>query len=603
MIRRLILLIGFMVLGLVPALASQRLALVVGNNEYPNLPAERQLQKAVNDARAIRDTLTSDLGFEVLYGENADWKTMNGLIKQLGEKVKSGDVIFVYYSGHGVSIGGENFLLPSDIPTPKEGEENRLIGNSFGAEELTRKLQQKGAQAVFAVLDACRDNPFVNEGGKSIGGRGGLTSIDSAKGVFTLFAAGLGQTALDRLDNADQNPNSVFTRNLIPLLKTPGLTQVELAKQVQEKVSALAASIGEHQEPAYYDQIKGYITLKDGPSKAEILDSLKIPDEPAPTAPNDWAQVQNSNSQPAIQAFLDKYQDDPIYRSLAEERLAMLLSPPKRPLDSNNVLPKIDDIPAGGCGTLLVSSGGADNCLKPGEAFTDCVGCPQIVIVPAGKFTMGSRADVEGRSKDEGPEHDVVIPHAIGVGKFEITYDEWQACADGGGCTGNASPDDGGFGRGKHPVINVSWDDAQEYATWLSSQSGKQYRLLTESEWEYAALGGDGSIFASLDIKTTDKYNFKSKSPVPVGSYEANLYGLYDMLGNVWEWTQDCYDVDYGNAPVDGSAHIIGDSCVRVQRGGGWSDKYTAIRIANRARSPADERLNKVGFRIARTLQ
>ena len=248
---------------IVPAEAAKRVALVIGINSYPNLPAERQLKKAVNDARSIRDTLKADLGFDVLYEENADWGRMNGLIKQAEARLDAGDVVFIYFSGHGVSIGAENYLLPSDIPRPAQGEEARLIGNSFGAEALAQRLKKRGARAVFSVLDACRDNPFVDEKGKAVGGAGGLTIIDRAQGVFTLFAAGLGQVALDRTAEDDPNPNSVFTRSLIPLLKTSGLTQVDLAKKVQQEVVDTAAAIGHDQMPVYNDGLLGFVTLKE----------------------------------------------------------------------------------------------------------------------------------------------------------------------------------------------------------------------------------------------------------------------------------------------------------------------------------------------------
>ena len=122
-----------------PTLAAKRIALVIGNNAYPNLPVDRQLRKAINDAASMRNTLQTSLGFEVLYGEDADWETMNNLTNQLEAKVENGDIVFLYFSGHGVSIGGENFLLPMDIPKPKQGQEARLMGNSFGAEKLTRR--------------------------------------------------------------------------------------------------------------------------------------------------------------------------------------------------------------------------------------------------------------------------------------------------------------------------------------------------------------------------------------------------------------------------------------------------------------------------------
>ncbi len=307
MFSRLILSLALLLFMAFPTEAARRLALVIGNDSYANLPADRQLFNAVKDAIAMRDTLSNDLGFTVLYDTNADWDDMNNLIKQLENAVSSGDIVFIYYSGHGVSIGAENFLLPSDLPAPRQGQEDRLMGNSFGAEALTKRILNRGANAIFVVLDACRDSPFVDSAGKSVGGVGGLTRMDAAKGVFTLFAAGLGQTALDRLSNDDPNPNSVVTRSLIPLLKTTGLSQVDLAKKVQAEVSAAAASIGHDQQPAYYDQITGLVTLKEAEAN-QVVDSNKtIEVVPSQNPANDVENSANGSTEKLLQEIYRHY--------------------------------------------------------------------------------------------------------------------------------------------------------------------------------------------------------------------------------------------------------------------------------------------------------
>ncbi len=246
------------------ALAARQIALVVGNNFYENLPEFRQLKKATNDARAIAETLKSRLGFDVRLLIDGRYSDLNTAIKQVENDIEPGSVVFFYFSGHGVAINGANYLLPSDVPQPVEGEEQRLAGSSFPAEQIISRFQKRGAKAVFAVLDACRDNPFETESGKSAGGNGGLSQMQAAEGVFILFAAGVGQTALDRLSETDSNPNSVFTRNLLPLLETDGLSQIDLAKKLYARVKQDAASVGHVQHPAYYDQIDGYISLGKG---------------------------------------------------------------------------------------------------------------------------------------------------------------------------------------------------------------------------------------------------------------------------------------------------------------------------------------------------
>ncbi len=250
------------------AFAAKRIALVVGNNLYENFPDFRQLKKAVNDAKAISETLKSDLAFDVRLLVDTSYTDLNKAIKQVEADIEPGSIVFFYFSGHGIAIDGANYLLPSDVPQPVVGEEQRMAGASIAAEQVIARFQRKGAKAVFAVLDACRDNPFENESGKSAGGGGGLTKMDAAEGVFILFAAGVGQTALDRLSEGDPNPNSVFTRNLLPLLETDGLSQVDLAKKLYSKVKKEAATVGHEQHPAYYDQIEGYISLGQSGSAA-----------------------------------------------------------------------------------------------------------------------------------------------------------------------------------------------------------------------------------------------------------------------------------------------------------------------------------------------
>ena len=324
--RAVILLIVLMFALAVPA-EGKRVALVIGIDRYPNLSAERQLKKAVNDAQAIRDTLKDDLGFDVVYADDANWRQMKSLISQVEAQIEPGDVVFIYFSGHGVSIGNGNYLLPSDVPKPTQGEEERLIGNSFEAEALAQRMRKRGARAVFSVLDACRDNPFVDEKGKAAGGVDGLITIDRAQGVFTLFAAGLGQVALDRLSEDDSNPNSVFTRSLIPLLRTGGLTQVDLAKKVQEEVIRTAALVGHDQMPVYNDGLRGLVTLKE---------PGEIPREPprSASAAEEWRAVEKSGSKEVLEAFRRKYKDDPIYSGLAAERLATLFPEKRETVDS-----------------------------------------------------------------------------------------------------------------------------------------------------------------------------------------------------------------------------------------------------------------------------
>jgi formylglycine-generating enzyme required for sulfatase activity len=255
--------------------------------------------------------------------------------------------------------------------------------------------------------------------------------------------------------------------------------------------------------------------------------------------------------------------------------------------------------------------------LKPGNSFKECPGCPEMVVVPKGEFLMGSPADEAGRSEDEddtpgegGKQVPVKIGKPFAVGKFEVTFDDWEACVNGGGCQSNKTPDDRGCGRGKHPVMHVAWNDAQEYVAWLNSRvGGGPYRLLSEAEWEYAARSSEARAYSwGADIGKGNANcdgcgsRWDNKQTAPVGSFKPNRWGLYDMHGNVWEWVQDCYADSLKDVPRDGSASNATKDCRRVLRGGSWNDSPGDLRSAYRNGVNPGSRVNGIGFRVSRTL-
>jgi formylglycine-generating enzyme required for sulfatase activity len=275
-----------------------------------------------------------------------------------------------------------------------------------------------------------------------------------------------------------------------------------------------------------------------------------------------------------------------------------------------------------------VLNAGQEQALKPGDSFKECLrDCPEMIIVPPGEFTMGSSNYEIGRYDDEGPQHKVVIAMPFAVSKFDVTFDDWDACVSVGECQ---QVTDSGNGRGTRPVINVSWDDAQRYMTWFSKMTGHSYRLLTEAEWEYAARAGSttayywGKEIGKGNANCTHcGSNWGSKTS-PVGSFKPNAFGLYDMVGNVLQWVQDCYQDHYLEAPTDGSAittpalrpelklaeKLLGrmyhlencNSRDRVSRGGFWGAATQNLRSAHRFHNTADLRTDYLGFRVARTL-
>ena len=261
-----------------------------------------------------------------------------------------------------------------------------------------------------------------------------------------------------------------------------------------------------------------------------------------------------------------------------------------------------------------------------GQLFMDCHDCPVMTVVPAGSFVMGSPADEAERTDSEGPQRTVTIAAPFAVGVHEVTFDQWDRCAWLGGCRGYY-PYDNEWGRGRKPVIHVAWEDAQAYVEWLSSETGEEYRLLSEAEWEYVARAGttasrywgDGATaqceFANGRDETASGdqapcWDFASETS-EVGDYEPNAFGLYDVLGNVWELTADCWHESYAGAPPDGRTWEGGDCDRHVLRGGGHYSFPTTLRSARRmtARTSYDfdrgsgpRSFSDRGFRVARVI-
>ena len=246
----------------------------------------------------------------------------------------------------------------------------------------------------------------------------------------------------------------------------------------------------------------------------------------------------------------------------------------------------------------------------PGTVFRDCLGCPEMVVLPAGSFMMGSPPGERDRNQNEGPVHRVRIGKAFAVGRYEVTFSEWDACRRGGGCSHH--PDAGGWGRGSRPVIKVSWDDAQKYVRWLSRRTGKRYRLLSESEWEYAARAGTRTRYFWGDFVGRNRANcdgcgsrWDRAQTAPVGSFSPNAFGLHDLHGNVREWVADCWHGSYERAPTNGSAWNAGsggDCRYRVSRGGSWLSSPVWVRSAVRVTTLAESRHRFMGFRVASKL-
>jgi hypothetical protein len=249
-----------------PAHAEKRVALVVGNNDYRNVP---KLQKAVNDARTMGDTL-KQLGFTVMVAENQNRQAFSQTLLAFDRSVEAGDTAFFFYAGHGFEIAGQNFLLPTDVPAATEGQEELVRDASVLADRIIERLQNRKVRTAILVFDACRNNPFERAGTRAVAGGGGLAPMTQLpEGVFSIFSAGPRQTALDRLSNDDANPNSVFTRTFAKQLTEPGANLVQVAQRTRRLVSEMAETVRHKQIPVYFDQMVDDVFLNGMASKAQ----------------------------------------------------------------------------------------------------------------------------------------------------------------------------------------------------------------------------------------------------------------------------------------------------------------------------------------------
>ena len=624
----------------VPA-AAKKMAFVIGIDRYDNLGASRQLKKAVNDARAVSAALR-DLGYKTTVLENAGRLQLLQRWQTFLNSVEPGDIAVFYFSGHGVQIDGANYMLPSDVPRAEDGDQLVLQASSLSLNAFLDQMKVRQPRVSLNIIDACRDNPFHDSRGRTMGTSRGLARIDPATGTFVMFSAGTGQVALDALTSDDTDPNSVYTRSLLKYLKKPGLSLADIARDVRLDVVDLTKTVDHDQVPAYYDELVGRFCLAG-------CDAPPPPQADAGSIDADYRIAQLAGTKLAWDIFLAQHGKDEsnFYVKLARDmlakatqnnkQLAAIINPPKTPnsFKSNGK----------NCTALrLVNTTGETYCLNPGDSFRDCPDCPRMVVVPAGEFLMGSPPSEAPGRPDEGPRHKVVIAMAFAVGQFEVTRGEFAEFVNATGYAvkpGCEIYEDGEwFGRRKYswqspgfvqndfdPVVCVSWNDATAFAGWASKKTGKSYRLLSESEWEYAARAGSpvrrywgddpGNTAACTyanagDLAAKSRFNawkgffacndgnvFTAK----VGSYRPNLFNLHDMLGNVAEWVQDCYKDDYRSTPVDGSPEISPGCSMVVVRGGSWLDTPSDLRVARRIPvNSAARDFYTVGFRLARDI-
>ncbi len=613
------------------ASADSRLALLIANQNYP--ASVGALDRPHEDARILGEALER-VGFTVEIVRDADEDTILEAVltftDELARLRRDDDEVvgFFYYAGHGASAdvrgaGRRNYIFPAGAEI-RSGRELTLRGVRL--DEIVDTLSSADATTMIVISDACRDELEWSE---TRGRDRGWTPEPSRPGMIVVQSTVEGETAPD---------DGRFAEALARRIPEPGIyvnRAFELAfREVQSgrdgyRLPTITGALS--RDFCFAGCSTGGVSPTETSLSANASDAL----DPVEVA------IYDRLSEPCeFRDFAAAYPDSP---------LAPLARARGRNCGSSTVSRPSTTPPAV---TLALPDGRTLSpndeppVLAPGqlpdefEAFRDCATCPQMVALPAGAFLMGSPEGEPGRIAREGPQHRVAIPRAFAVGRFELTVGQYRDFAEAAGL---ADPEscriyvdeewsDGvgsnfrspGYPQGDdYPAMCISWDEAQAYVVWLSEQTGESYRLLTEAEWEYAARAGSTSRFHFGDdasqlcayangadlASSYERRNLACSDDVgaraaQVGSYQPNDFGLFDMLGNAWEWAQDCggRDDGYRNAPTDGSAvdESTGDCERRMVRGGSFIGQPESLRSAERALNSPNYRGVNVGFRVAR---
>lgn len=498
---------------------ASRLALVIGNGDYQNVPS---LDTPVNDAKEMA-TLLKELGFKVIFKSNVNRRAMIETVQQFGARLHhNGGVGLFYFSGYGLQINDRNFLVPVGANIQSSAD---IEFESLKVERILAQMAQANNGINIIILDACRKNPYHLANSPN-----GLAKKESPTRTMIAYACTPNTVSIQE----SSEDHSIYTKHLLLALRQrPHLNLTDFFSQIRSKVRQDTAQ-------------------------------KQVP----------WESVSLTN----------KFH-------FTQSPHSSAVSPPIAPLDNdssvsdNNIFQ--DSLADGGLG-------------------------PEMIWIPAGRFQMG---DIQGGGDDdEQPVHWVSLER-FAMGRYEVTFAEYDRFAK---ATDREMPDDEGWGRGNRPVINVSWENAMTYAGWLSEQTGQQYRLPTEAQWEYAARSGnetsrywgnepdhacryanvrDGTFGKELNWGSIHHCEDGYVATAPVGRFQPNAFGLFDMLGNIWEWTCSEYEEKYGGKE---QRCTVGKNMTGFQviRGGSWFNSPWSLRVTYRDWYQRNYRLNFVGFRL-----
>ncbi|MCK5663844.1 MAG: SUMF1/EgtB/PvdO family nonheme iron enzyme [Thiotrichaceae bacterium] len=519
-------------------ISGKRVALIIGNADYKVAP----LNNPTNDAMDMANTL-KQLGFKVIHLNNASWEEMDKGLEEFSQELGPDTVGLFFFSGHGVQFEGNNYLLPTDLEklTARHVKHRSMTATYV----LTAMKEAKNTMNII-ILDACRDNPFK---GGTKGLTKGLARLDLVpKGTLIAYATSPGDVAADGMGR-----NSPYTKHILKFIRQPALPIELMFKRVRNSV--MAETSGE-QTPWETNSLIGndfYFAGEDEGKK-----------EPLPIKSNiEIERLKKENARLINLSQLAVKKVETLRKELQKNTEKQA-----KPISDKQIKGFRDKLKNGGVG-------------------------PEMVWIPAGHFQMGDQQDKGG--SDELPVHLVSITR-FAMGRYEVTFEEYDKFAE---FTTINKPSDNGWGRGNYPVIHVSWEDAVAYTKWLSQQTGKQYRLPTEAEWEYSARAGTATEYWWSN-KWAKKANCNQdyNQTTQVDSFDPNPFGLFDILGNVYEWLADPWHPNYEGAPSKGQIWV-GQSKKRLLRGGSWFSSSSYCRAANRNKYALTEGGDSVGFRVA----
>jgi formylglycine-generating enzyme required for sulfatase activity len=595
----------------------RRLALVIGNGSYEDHP----LANATRDATATGEML-SRLSFEVMTYSNLDRAHMNEAVQEFNKRLAAGGVGLLYFAGHAIQIGKSTLLLPVDAQgSPAAPITQGIDLNSIIAGMSAPRIDQLN----LVMLDTCLNNPYdpVN-----------VNMVRPPSRTIVAYATAAGAYA------ADGARHGTYTAALLRAIDQPGRSVEDVLHDVARSVSRATkgrqvpwmtvgpatAARGFQFAPAAGRQASDSSNRMTASETVVAYQSRGI----LPKDSNEqyeltfWESIKDSTYPSDYEAYLKAYPNGR-FATLAHariDRLRAAASAPKAQSSAQADHPRAATPPASPVTVAPPAPAPAEKAAAtptpppapaPAPAIKtaasaaseikDCATCPALVSLPGGTFEMGSSSD----DPAERPVHRVSIGRPFAIGKTEVTVEQWSACADASGCPrvdieGNAAK--------SAPMRNLSWDDTQAYVKWLTKTTGKTYRLPAEAEWEYAARGGTTTAYwwgnemrkGYADCKDCGE-PWRKDSPVNVGSFTPNPFGLFDMNGSVWEWVGDCWHSSYKGAPADGRVWDEPGCPMRVIRGGSWPDGAAYMQSSTRFKYSPSVRQSQNGMRVARDMK